>query len=71
MYYFHTDRGRAALTENRRDICRFIWSLWSPTGQLSEETWAATATSFDHPDFVEIVLHSYRHRFGGVPDDPA
>ncbi|MEP3916908.1 alpha/beta hydrolase [Ascidiaceihabitans sp.] len=71
MYYFHTDRGRFALTENRRDICRFIWSLWSPTWQLSEEIWAATATSFDHPDFVEIVLHSYRHRFGGVPGDPA
>jgi pimeloyl-ACP methyl ester carboxylesterase len=33
-------------------------------------TYATTAASFDNPDFVEIVLHSYRHRFGGIPGDP-
>lgn len=71
MYYFHTERGRAGLMHNRRDICRHIWSLWSPSWQFDDETWAATAPSFDNPDFVEIVLHSYRHRFGGIPGDPA
>lgn len=30
MYYFNTERGRAGLTQNRRDFCRHIWSLWSP-----------------------------------------
>ena len=29
MYYFHTERGRAGLTQNRHDICRHIWSIWS------------------------------------------
>lgn len=71
MYYFQTDRGRAGLTQNRGDICRHIWSLWSPSWRFGDETWAATAPSFDNPDFVEIVLHSYRHRFGGIPGDPA
>lgn len=71
MYYFHTERGRAGLTQNRHDICRHIWSIWSPSWQFDDQTWAATAPSFDNPDFVEVVLHSYRHRFGGVPGDPA
>ena len=30
-----------------------------------------TAASFDNPDFVEVVIHSYRHRFGYTPGDPA
>jgi pimeloyl-ACP methyl ester carboxylesterase len=71
QYYFHTERGRAGLTLNRRDICRHIWSLWSPSWPFDTPTWEATAPSFDNPDFVEIVLHSYRHRFGGIPGDPS
>jgi S-formylglutathione hydrolase len=27
--------------------------------------------AFENPDFVEVVIHSYRHRFGLVPGDPA
>lgn len=71
MYYFHTERGRAGLAQNRHDLCRHIWSLWSPSWRFDDATWTATASSFDNPDFVEIVLHSYRHRFGGVRGDPA
>lgn len=71
VYYFNTERGRVGLTQNRRDICRHIWSLWSPTWNFDETTYAATAASFDNPDFAEIVLHSYRHRFGGVTGDPS
>ncbi|MBL4916332.1 alpha/beta fold hydrolase [Szabonella alba] len=71
MYYFHTERGRVGLTQNRHDLCRHIWSLWSPGWRFSDVTWGATAPSFDNPDFVEIVLHSYRHRFGGVSGDPS
>jgi pimeloyl-ACP methyl ester carboxylesterase len=71
MYYFNTERGRAGLTQNRRDLCRHIWSLWSPSWRFDDAAFAATAASIDNPDFVEIVLHSYRHRFGGIPGDPA
>ncbi|KTC63970.1 alpha/beta hydrolase [Pseudomonas fluorescens ABAC62] len=28
-------------------------------------------SSFDNPDFVEVVIHSYRHRFMYAPGDPA
>lgn len=71
MYYFHTERGRNGLIHNRRDICHYIWSRWSPNWQFDESVWEQSAPSFDNPDFVEIVLHSYQHRFGIVPGDPA
>ncbi len=71
MYYFNTERGRAGLRQNRHDLCRHIWSIWSPTWRFDDATWAKTSPSFDNSDFVEIVLHSYRHRFGGIPGDPA
>jgi hypothetical protein len=38
------------------------WPRSSPGG--------AFAASFDNPDFVEIVLHSCRHRLGGVAGGP-
>ena len=70
QYYFHSERGRTALEQNRRGVCEFIWKIWSPTWAFDGPTYDRTAASFDNPDFVEIVIHSYRHRFGGVPGDP-
>lgn len=70
QYYFHTERGRAGLTANRRELCRLIWELWSPTWPFDDATFARSADAFDNPDFVEIVIHSYRHRYGGIPGDP-
>lgn len=71
QYYLHMHRGRMMLNENRREFCRLLWRLWSPTWEFDDETYDATAKSFDNPDFVEVVLHSYRHRAGLVPGDPA
>jgi pimeloyl-ACP methyl ester carboxylesterase len=71
QYYFHTERGRAGLTQNRKELCRLLWRLWSPTWQFSEQTYAQTARSFDNPDFVDVVIQSYRHRYGYAPGDPA
>lgn len=70
QYYFHTPRGRAALTDQRAELCRFIWSLWSPTWRFDEATFRRSAAAFDNPDFVDIVVHSYTHRFGTVAGDP-
>ncbi len=70
QYYFHSERGRAGLAQNRGDLCRLLWKLWSPTWAFDEETFARTAVSFNNPDFVDVVIHSYRHRFGGIPGDP-
>ena len=71
QYYFHSERGRAGLQANRATLCRLIWRLWSPTWAFDEATFARSALAFENPDFVEIVIHSYRHRFGGIPGDPA
>lgn len=71
QYYFHGERGRAGLSENRYELCKLLWRLWSPNWQFDEPTYARTAASFDNPDFVEVVIHSYRHRYGLVPGDPA
>ena len=71
QYYFHTERGRAGLQANRRDICKLLWQLWSPNWKFDDATYARTADSFDNPDFVDVVIQSYRHRFGYAPGDPA
>jgi pimeloyl-ACP methyl ester carboxylesterase len=71
QYYFHTERGRAGLQANRRELCKLLWQLWSPNWKFDDLTYARSAESFDNPDFVDVVIHSYRHRFGYVPGDPA
>jgi pimeloyl-ACP methyl ester carboxylesterase len=71
QYYFHGERGRAGLEQNRRELCRLLWRLWSPNWQFDDATYERTAASFDNPDFVPVVIHSYRHRYGLVPGDPA
>jgi len=71
QYYFCTERGRAGLTQNRRGIAKLLWRLWSPNWQFDDATFDATAASFDNPDFVEVVIHSYRVRYGYVAGDPA
>jgi pimeloyl-ACP methyl ester carboxylesterase len=71
QYYFHGDRGRAGLTAQRAELGRYLWRLWSPTWHFDEATYQRTAASFENPDFVDVVLHSYRHRHGLVEGDPA
>jgi len=71
QYYFHSERGRAGLSENRREFCKLLWRLWSPTWKFTDEEFNQTAASFDNPDFVDVVIHSYRHRYGLVPGDPS
>src|SRR5688572_16334245 len=71
QYYFHSERGRAGLERNRRDLCRLLWRQWSPTWRFDDATFERTAGSFDNPDFVAVVIQSYRHRFGLAPGDPA
>ena len=71
QYYFHTQRGIDGLTANRRELCELLWALWSPTWAAGTGLYGQTAPSFDNPDFVEVVIHSYRHRFMYAPGDPA
>lgn len=71
QYYFHTDRGRAGLEQNRRALVRYIWQIWSPHWAFNDATFERSAVSFDNPDFVDVTIHSYRHRFGYARGDPA
>jgi pimeloyl-ACP methyl ester carboxylesterase len=70
QWYFHTERGRAGLAANRGPLCRLLWELWSPNYRFDDATYATTAASFDNPDFVDIVIQSYRHRYGNALGDP-
>jgi pimeloyl-ACP methyl ester carboxylesterase len=69
QWYFNTERGRAGLAANRRSLCRLLWETWSPTWRFSPETFDRTAASFDNEDFVDVVIHSYRHRIGNAPGE--
>lgn len=71
QYYFHSERGRAGLAADRRAFCRLLWKLWSPTWSFDDATFNLSATAFDNPDFVDVVIQSYRHRFGLAAGDPA
>lgn len=71
QYYFHNARGHAGLSADRRAVCRLLWKLWSPTWVFDAATFERSAAAFDNPDFVEVVIHSYRHRFGLVAGDAA
>ncbi len=71
QYYLHTERGRAGLAANRHALCKLLWRLWSPNWQFDDATYDASAVSFDNPDFVDVVIQSYRHRFGYADGDPA
>jgi len=70
QYYFHSERGRLGLTRYRKELCRLLWSHWSPTWKFDDQTYEATAISFTNPDFVDVVVHSYRHRYGLANGDP-
>jgi pimeloyl-ACP methyl ester carboxylesterase len=70
QWYFNTERGRLGLEANRREICRLLWRDWSPGWRFDDATFERTAGSFDNPDFVPVVIHSYRHRHRNAPGDP-
>ncbi|HET9926582.1 MAG TPA: alpha/beta hydrolase [Methylomirabilota bacterium] len=70
QWYFNTERGRLGLETNRREICRLLWGDWSPGWRFDDATFERTAAAFDNPDFVPVVIHSYRHRHGNAPGDP-
>ncbi|NUT60774.1 alpha/beta hydrolase [Herbaspirillum sp. C9C3] len=74
-YWYHwflaTSRGEAELRNERRALTRFMWNTWSPSWKFADSEFANTAASFDNPDWADICLHSYRHRWGFADGDPA
>jgi pimeloyl-ACP methyl ester carboxylesterase len=70
QWYFNTERGRLGLERNRREICRLLWQDWSPGWRFDDAVFEQAASAFDNPDFVPVVIHSYRHRHQNAPGDP-
>ena len=70
QYYFATERGRAGLYANRRDLAKLIWEVNSPKWNFDDATFDRTAASFDNPDYVSIVIHNYRWRLSLAEGDP-
>jgi len=69
-WYFCLPRGVEMLKISRRELCQFMWESWSPTWQHSNVEFDETADSFDNPDWVDITIHSYCHRWGYAEGDP-
>ena len=70
QYYFQIERGRAGLAANRREITRILWQQWSPNWRFDDASFERTAAAHDNPDYVDVVIHSYRHRYGLADGDP-
>ncbi len=70
QYYFQSERGRRGLDRNRDELCELLWRTWSPTWAGAAGAFPASAPSLHNSDFVDVVIHSYQHRFGLVSGDP-
>ena len=70
-WYMALPRGKELVENERRAFTRYIWDIWCPHWKLPAADFDATALSFDNPDWVEVVIHSYRHRWGHADGDPA
>ena len=70
QYYFQVERGRAGLAANLRGIAKILWEQWSPNWDFDDACFERTAVAYDNPDYVDVVIHSYRHRFGLAEGDP-
>lgn len=71
QHLFQSERGRECLTENRYELSRMLWNEWSPNWRFDEETFARTSKAFENPDFVDVVIHTYRWMHGLKAGDPA
>jgi len=70
QYYFATERGRLGYDKYRHDFAKLIWKIASPQWNFDDATFDRTATSFDNPDHVAIVIHNYRWRLGLAEGEP-
>ncbi|MEU3410326.1 alpha/beta hydrolase [Streptomyces sp. NPDC006658] len=70
FFYFLTERGAKGLERNREDLGRVVWQRNSPEWRFTEAEFAQAAQLWTNPDYVEVTLHSYRHRLGAAPGAP-
>ena len=56
-----SEMGEPFLRSDARGFCKYLWKVWSPTWEGSQEAFASVAASFENPDFVDVVLSGYRY----------
>ena len=64
QYYFSTPVGKAGYAKYLDQFNKFIWHQASPKWNFDDATYDRTASSFNNPDHVDIVMHDYRWRLG-------
>jgi pimeloyl-ACP methyl ester carboxylesterase len=64
QYYFATETGLEGYAKNLDEFNKYIWQLSSPKWNFSDATYARTATAFNNPDHVAVIIHNYRWRIG-------
>ena len=73
-YWYHwfmaTPLGEKTVRADPLGFARTMWETWSPPGWYDENEFAATARAFENPDWMDVTLHSYRHRWGHAAGDP-
>ncbi|MEV5974760.1 alpha/beta hydrolase [Streptomyces sp. NPDC051921] len=71
QWYFATERGKQAMenVDERIALCRYVWTLVSPTWDFDDATFRRTAEAFRNPDYAAVVLHNYRWRIGLIEGD--
>lgn len=69
-WYMVLDRGAELVRNDRVAFTRYIWTIWNPNWRIPDAEFEATARSFECPDWADVVLHSYRVRWGLAPSDP-
>ena len=73
-YWYHwlmaTQKGEELIKDDPKGFAKIMWDTWSPAGWYSNEEFELTAQAFNNPDWLEVTLHSYRHRWGHAPSDP-
>lgn len=71
QWFLNTDQGAKELATDRRAFTKKLWEIWSPDWNFTDEDLDTVAASLENPDFVEIAVHSYRHRWANAKSDPA
>ena len=62
--------GEQQFREDPAAFGRAQWNVWSPAGWYSEKEFQQAARSWTNRDFRDVVLHSYRSRWGHAELDP-
>lgn len=70
QYYFATERGLEGYKKYHHDFAKLIWQTASPKWHFDDATYNRSATAFENPDHVSIVIHNYRWRLGLAEGEP-